>query len=102
MPVTEIKTVEEFNAAIASDKPSIIDFWATWCGPCKIIRPIFKKFSEMEQFKAVTFYDVDTEIEELEDAGQKAGVTTMPSFIAFHMGERLGIARGAIPKNLEV
>lgn len=52
------------------DKVAVFDFWATWCGPCKIISPVFENFSS--QFSEVEFYKVD--VDEQQDIAQEVGV----------------------------
>ncbi len=61
---------------IGQDKVTIFDFWATWCGPCKVISPIFEKFSD--QFPNVEFYKVD--VDAAEEISQEVGVRAVSSF----------------------
>jgi thioredoxin 1 len=42
----------------------VIDFWATWCGPCRVISPIFEKLAERREFSAIEFYKVDVDAQE--------------------------------------
>ena len=55
---------------INGDRTAIVDFWATWCGPCKLISPIFEKLSA--QFPDADFYKVD--IDEATDIAEEIGV----------------------------
>lgn len=55
---------------IKQDKYTVFDFWAQWCGPCKVVSPIFERLSE--QFTAVEFYKVD--VDAAEDIAQEMGL----------------------------
>jgi thioredoxin 1 len=58
------------RAQINGDKVAVFDFWATWCGPCKVISPIFEKFSE--HYPNIAFYKVD--VEDASDVSEEVGI----------------------------
>jgi len=95
--VTIIGSHDAFKKAIASDTPSVFDFHAVWCGPCKTISPVFEKLSNSTE--GVNFYSVD--VDDQSDVAQECGITAMPTFIAFKSGEQQGNVRGAIPAQLQ-
>ncbi|KAJ4476732.1 thioredoxin [Lentinula aciculospora] len=86
MVVKEIKSYEDFKQIINGSKPVVIDFWATWCGPCRFISPVFEKLSEQEEYSGVDFYKVD--VDEQADISQEVGIRAMPTFMAFKGGEK--------------
>ncbi|MCK5331319.1 MAG: thioredoxin [Candidatus Marinimicrobia bacterium] len=78
------------------DLPSIIDFYADWCGPCKMLSPIIEELSQ-EYSGKVNFYKVDTEAEQ-ELAGA-FGIRSIPSMLFIPSDEKPQMAAGALPKD---
>ena len=78
------------------DKPAIIDFYASWCGPCKLVAPILEELAE-EYDGQIYIYKVNTE-EEQELAGL-FGIRSIPSILFIPMGEQPQMATGAMPKS---
>ncbi|KAI0327660.1 thioredoxin [Cubamyces sp. BRFM 1775] len=97
MPVTAVTSLDEFKKIINGDKPAIFDFWATWCGPCKIISPVFEKIAE--QTPGADFYKVDVDV--AQDIAQEVGVRAMPTFMVFKNGSKVGETVGANPPALQ-
>ena len=77
------------------DKPAIIDFYADWCGPCKMIAPVLEELAA-EYAGEIYIYKIDTEKEQ-ELAGA-FGIRSIPSILFVPMGEAPQMAQGALPK----
>lgn len=86
-------TAGEFEKVISQDGIVFVDFWAAWCGPCRMFGPIFEKASE--QYPQMVFAKVDTEAEQ-ELAGSLA-ITSIPTLMAFRDGILLFNQAGALP-----
>ncbi len=88
-------TNENFDKEVLqSDVPVLVDFWATWCGPCRMVAPAIEKLSEETQGTAkIAKLDVD----ECRAIAQQYGVTSIPTFIVFKNGEVANKALGAMP-----
>ncbi len=79
-----------------SDIPVIVDFWAEWCGPCKMIGPHLEEISEeMSDTVKVTKLNID----ENPDLAAKYGVRSIPTLVMFKNGEPASIQVGAKPKS---
>ncbi len=91
-------TDENFNTeALKSDVPVIVDFWAAWCGPCRMIAPIIEDLSEEYQGKVkVGKLDVDDN----QQTAIKYGVRSIPTVLFFKGGELKDTIIGAVPKSI--
>ena len=78
--IKEILGKDEFLQALKSDKPVLVDFWATWCGPCKMQAPILHEFKE-EVGDKVDIIKVD--VDQNEDIAMEYGIMSIPTLYVF-------------------
>jgi len=97
MGVTEVKDIQNFYKTINQDKYTVFDFWATWCGPCRVISPIFEQLAE--KFPDIAFHKVDIDAEPA--IAEEVGISAMPTFILFKSGSKIDELVGANPARLE-
>jgi thioredoxin 1 len=86
-------TAENFEATISQEGIVLIDFWADWCGPCKMFAPVYESSSEAHP--AITFAKVDTEAEQMLAA--QCGIQSIPTIMMFRDGILLFNQSGALP-----
>jgi len=83
------------NEVLKSDKPVVVDFWATWCAPCRMIAPVIEEMAKEYDGKAkVCKMDVDAN----PGVASKYGIMSIPSVLYFKNGEVVDKVVGAVPK----
>ncbi|MXQ88434.1 hypothetical protein E5288_WYG006767 [Bos mutus] len=97
--VKQIESKYAFQEALnsAGEKLVVVDFSATWCGPCKMIKPFFHSLSE--KYSNVVFLEVD--VDDCQDVAAECEVKCMPTFQFFKKGQKVGEFSGANKEKLE-
>lgn len=92
-----ILTDANFNETINSDKPVLVDFWAEWCGPCKMIGPAVEELANDYEGKAVV---AKLNVDENPETTAKFGVRSIPTLLVFKNGQIVDKQIGAVPKSV--
>lgn len=94
MSVVTLTSKNFEEEVIKSDKPVLIDFWASWCGPCRMVSPLVDELAE--EHKEYKFCKVN--VDEEEALAIKFGIMSIPTLIVFKNGEEKKKQIGALPK----
>jgi thioredoxin 1 len=81
-----------FDQIISSDNPTLVDFWAEWCGPCKMMHPIFERLSK--NYPKIKFARVN--VDNNQNISMKFAVQSIPTFIMFKSGQIIDKMMGAV------
>ena len=85
-------TNENLSSLKKGDKPLVVDFWATWCGPCRMVSPIISELAEVYEGKVVIG---KCDVEENEDLAAEYGIRNIPTILLFKGGEVVNKLVGA-------
>ena len=81
-----------FDQIISSENPTLVDFWAEWCGPCKMMHPVFESLSK--KYPKIQFARVNVDLNQ--NIALRYGVQSIPTFIMFKSGQLLDKMMGAV------
>jgi thioredoxin 1 len=94
--MTEPVTDKEFdNVVLKSEMPVLVDFWAPWCGPCRMVAPVVDEIAQQYDGKVKV---VKLNTDENPAVATKYGIRSIPTLMIFKGGQRVDMVVGAVPK----
>lgn len=94
--VFDYENISNNEIGLKSDKPVVVDFYADWCNPCKMVSPILEELSEEYENK-IEFYKVNTE--EQQELSSVFGIKSIPTIIFIPLDSQPQVLMGALPKD---
>lgn len=94
MSVLTITNANFEQEVLKSDKPVLVDFWAAWCGPCKMLSPVVDQLADELADVKVAKVNIDEEM----DLAEKFNVSSIPCVVVFKNGEEVNRSVGLAPK----
>lgn len=94
--VKEIKDADFDTVVLKATKPVLVDFWASWCGPCRMLAPIIEELAN-EYGDKIDFVKIN--VDENVETPKKFGIRGIPTLILFKDGQAINTTVGALPKS---
>jgi thioredoxin 1 len=94
--VQQVSDADFEKTVLQGGKPALVDFWAPWCGPCRIIGPIVEELAPAYQGRAII---AKMNVDENPLVAQKFGITSIPTLLMFKDGRMVDRIVGAMPKS---